>query len=383
VLQGTVKWFDNDKGIGFITRDDGGDVYVTRGAILLQPAELRTGQRVQFDVLEGRNGSVASAVAEIGYTPPSRDEVKPPGALQGTVKWYDTDKRFGIIMMDGGGEASVGYGNIVTQPAELRTGQRVRFDKEDGRNGTWALNVSVTSSGPVTPTVTVGPATGLSGVVKSFDAAKGIGSIMRVDGGGDVTVESSAILAQPPVLTPGQPVRFDLTAQQSAINVRAIADEKNWMAVPLTGQGHGDHFYTTSSAERDSAVSVNSYRTEGVACYVFGNRQTGTTPLYRLFDSASGDHFYTTSSAERDGAASVHRYAPQGIACYAFDGQQAATTPLYRLFNDTSRDHFYTTSSAERDSAVSVHGYRSEGVACHVLQTQQAGSTAFYRLFHT
>ena len=106
--------------------------------------------------------------------------------------------------MDGGGGAFVAYGNTVTQPAELRTGQRVRFDREDGREGTWALNVSVTGSGPVTPTVKAGLATGLPGVVKSFDAAKGIGSIMRADGGGDVTVESSAILAQPPVLTPGQ-----------------------------------------------------------------------------------------------------------------------------------------------------------------------------------
>ena len=83
--------------------------------------------------------------------------------------------------MYGGGGAFVAYGNTVTQPAELRTGQRVRFDREYGRDGTWALNVSVTGSG-------TGHAdgqgwvrrTGLPGVVKSFDAAKGNGSIMRV-----------------------------------------------------------------------------------------------------------------------------------------------------------------------------------------------------------
>ena len=382
MLEGTVKWFDNDKGIGYITRDDGGgDVYVTRGAILFESSTLKTGQRVQFDVLEGRNGAVASTVGEIGSTPVSRDEVRPPGELEGTVKWYDAEKKIGIITMDGGGDASVGYGSIVTQPAELRAGQRVLFDRFDGRNGTVALNVSVTGSVPTGRTVKVGPATGLPGIVKSFDAVKGIGSIWRADGGGDVTVESAAILERPPVLTSGQRVRFDLSAQQTVLNVSVIPDETNWMATPLSGQGHGDHFYTTSSAERDSAVSVNGYRTEGVACYVFANPATGTTPLYRLFHSTSGDHFYTTSSAERDTAVSAHGYAAQGVTGNAFGGQQAGTTPLYRLFNEATHDHFYTTSSAERDSAVNVHGYRAESVACHVFQTQQAGSTALYRLF--
>jgi cold shock CspA family protein len=321
LLQGTVKWFDNDKGIGYITRDDGGDVSVARGAILLQPPELRTGQRVQFDVLEGRTGAVASTVGEIGSTPVvGRTETPPPlGKLQGTVKWFDAAKKFGLITMDDGGDAAVVTGSIVTQPAELRAGQRVRFDKEDGRNGAVALNVSVISSTPAPPAVEVGP-------------------------------------AQPVV---------------------------NWMAAPLPGQGHGDHFYTTSIAERGSAAGVNGYRAEGVACYVFDSRKAATTALYRLFHSASGDHFYTTSSTERDTAVSVHGYESQGVACYVFNGQQAGTIPLYRLFNDATRDHFYTTSSTERDSAVSVHQYQFESVACYVFENPQTGSTALYRMLRT
>jgi hypothetical protein len=143
----------------------------------------------------------------------------------------------------------------------------------------------------------------------------------------------------------------------------------------------GDHLYTTSSAERDSAASVHGYHPEGVACHVFNGQQASTTPLHRLFNSASGDHLYTTSSAERDSAARVHGYHPEGVACHVFNGQQAGTTPLHRLFNSASGDHLYTTSGAERDSAVSVHGYKLEGVACYVFEHQQTGSTALYRLF--
>jgi hypothetical protein len=104
---------------------------------------------------------------------------------------------------------------------------------------------------------------------------------------------------------------------------------------------------------------------------------TAVTPPPRV----RGDHLYTTSNAERDSAASVHGYHPEGVACHVFDGQRASTTPLHRLFNSASGDHLYTTSSAERDSAVSVHGYRLEGVACYVFEHQQTGSTALYRLF--
>jgi Repeat of unknown function (DUF5648) len=106
-------------------------------------------------------------------------------------------------------------------------------------------------------------------------------------------------------------------------------------------------------------------------------RPTAVTPPPRV----RGDHLYTTSSTERDSAASVHGYHPEGVACHVFNGQQAGTTPLHRLFNSASGDHLYTTSSTERASAVSVHGYRLEGVACYVFENQQTGSTALYRLF--
>ena len=43
-----------------------------------------------------------------------------------------------------------------------------------------------------------------------------------------------------------------------------------------------DHFYTTSTTERDNAVVTYGYQYEGVACYVFNSKAPGTTEFWRL-----------------------------------------------------------------------------------------------------
>lgn len=61
---GTVKWFNASKGYGFITRDSGGDVFVHYSAIQTQGyRSLEEGQRVQFDVVEGKKGLQAQDVS--------------------------------------------------------------------------------------------------------------------------------------------------------------------------------------------------------------------------------------------------------------------------------------------------------------------------------
>src|SRR6266511_996892 len=145
-------------------------------------------------------------------------------------------------------------------------------------------------------------------------------------------------------------------------------------------QTSGDHFYTTSAAERDNAVATAGYVFETTACYVFGG-QPGPTDFYRCFNQTNRDHFYTTSLAERDNAVATAGYVAEGIACYLFAAPQPGTTDLYRCFNQTNGDHFYTTSLAERDNAVATAGYTSEGTAGYVFGGQP-GPTDFYRCFN-
>lgn len=63
---GTVKWFDARKGYGFITREDGDDVFVHANGMAdpLAPV-LRDNERVRFDVVPGRKGPAAENVERI------------------------------------------------------------------------------------------------------------------------------------------------------------------------------------------------------------------------------------------------------------------------------------------------------------------------------
>ena len=66
---GKVRFFDAEKGFGFLTKDGGGDVYVRSNALPTGVTALKPGQKVEFDVIEGRRGEQAWSLRLVDAPP--------------------------------------------------------------------------------------------------------------------------------------------------------------------------------------------------------------------------------------------------------------------------------------------------------------------------
>src|SRR3712207_2141378 len=87
VPTGRVKWYDAAKGFGFVTSDEGGDVFLPKGALPTGVAELKSGQRVEFGIVDSRKGAQALGV-KVLEAPPSVAELRrrPAEELHGLVE---------------------------------------------------------------------------------------------------------------------------------------------------------------------------------------------------------------------------------------------------------------------------------------------------------
>jgi CspA family cold shock protein len=87
VPSGKVKWYDADKGFGFVTQESGEDVYVRASALPAGVSALKPGQRVEFGMAEGRRGPQALSVKLID-PPPSVTEARrrPAEELHGLIE---------------------------------------------------------------------------------------------------------------------------------------------------------------------------------------------------------------------------------------------------------------------------------------------------------
>ena len=94
---GKVKWFDTEKGFGFLSRDDGGDVFVHTSALPSGMTELTPGQRVEFGVAAGKRGEQALSVRVL-EAPRMESARRSPEELHGMVE--DMIKVLDVVQQD-------------------------------------------------------------------------------------------------------------------------------------------------------------------------------------------------------------------------------------------------------------------------------------------
>jgi CspA family cold shock protein len=100
---GKVKWYDADKGFGFLSQEDGADVYVSASALPDGVTTLKSGTRVEFGVAQGRRGDQALQVRvlePVGSVSKAQANARRKPTEDMVVIVEDT-----ITMLDGLGEA--------------------------------------------------------------------------------------------------------------------------------------------------------------------------------------------------------------------------------------------------------------------------------------
>lgn len=140
-----------------------------------------------------------------------------------------------------------------------------------------------------------------------------------------------------------------------------------WGAVPLyflenLTDNFGNYFITADKNEFQTVSSNQKwwfYDNNEIA-FVFHHPASGLVPLFRYRGRSSGDHFFTTSQVEGDHAVWQSNYISEGICCYIYSSRVSGSTPLFRL--RSGQRHVYSVDPSRRDYYLRT-GWVDEGIA--------------------
>ncbi|GAA4843263.1 cold shock domain-containing protein [Luteimicrobium xylanilyticum] len=213
--EGTVRWFDADRGFGFIDLgNEAEDLFVHASEIVGDdgPKVLREGQAVEFEVGEGDRGPQARRVRVTG----DRAADAPLGVL-GTVSWYEPTKGYGFVAPDGGGTEIFVHSSAIVGGGMISEGQRVAFLVVEGKKGPQADHLL-----PLGAQAAPAASDGADGTVSWYDDVKGFGFVVPDSGGGDVFVHVSELAGGLTELAEGQRVTFDVVDGDRGPNARHV-----------------------------------------------------------------------------------------------------------------------------------------------------------------
>lgn len=217
MTEGTVRWFDADRGFGFIALgQEAEDLYVHASEIVSDDAMklLREGQVVEFEIGEGDRGPQARRVRVTADQ--SRDT--PLGVL-GTVAWYEPAKGYGFITPDGGGAEIFVHSSAIVGGGVLSQGQQVAFLVVDGEKGPQADHLLPLRAQAVQQGVAFD---GADGTVSWYDGDKGFGFITPESGGPDVFVHFRELADGLTELGEGDRVTYDSVVSEKGPQARDV-----------------------------------------------------------------------------------------------------------------------------------------------------------------
>jgi cold shock protein len=158
-VRAVVKWFNPDKGFGFIELSDGsGDAFL-HGSVLAQDGinAIQPGATLEVRVGPGHKGPHVTEVLNVdsstAISAPRRSSLPQQGSNgpasdsaveeTGTVKWFNFEKGFGFIARDGGGKDVFVHVSAIERSGltALNEGEQVIVDIVEGRKGPEALKV--------------------------------------------------------------------------------------------------------------------------------------------------------------------------------------------------------------------------------------------------
>lgn len=217
--QGTVRWFDAERGFGFLAPEDGSpDVFVHASEIVGGGGAtvLREGQAVVFEIGENDRGPQALRV-RVTAEAATGSAV----GLLGTVTWYEPAKGYGFAAPDGGGADVFVHSSAIVTGGVVTEGQRVAFLIVEGERGPQAGHVIPLGAEAGAPAA-AGTADGADGTVAWYDEDKGFGFITPDSGDGDVFVHARALVEGLRWLAEGDRVAFEVVSGDKGPQARDV-----------------------------------------------------------------------------------------------------------------------------------------------------------------
>ncbi len=215
--EGTVRWFDADRGFGFIALgQEAEDLFVHASEIVSGDATklLREGQVVEFEIGEGDRGPQARRVRVTG-----NQAADAPVGVLGTVAWYEPAKGYGFVTPDGGGAEIFVHSSAIVGGGVVSEGQRVAFLVVDAERGPQADHLLPLGAQAAQPAVA---SDGADGTVSWYDGDKGFGFITPDSGGPDVFVHVRALAGGLTELHEGDRVTYDVAVSEKGPQARDV-----------------------------------------------------------------------------------------------------------------------------------------------------------------